>query len=63
LLDELAAGGEPIQLQVVPDENGQEVRLYCYSAARAEKEKALERRFAERRQPPHPFRRLLPAQQ
>jgi transposase len=42
------AGGEPIQLQVVPDENGQEVRLYCYSAARAEKEKALERRFAER---------------
>ena len=42
------ASGEPIQLQVVRDEEGQEVRLYCYSAARAEKEKALERRFAER---------------
>lgn len=42
------AGGEPIQLQLVPDADGQEVRLYCYSAARAEKEKAMERRFAER---------------
>jgi len=42
------AGGEAIQLQRVPDESGQEVRLYCYSAARAEKENAITRRFAER---------------
>lgn len=43
-----SAGGEPIQLQLVRDESGQEVRLYCYSKARAEKENAMERRFAER---------------
>jgi transposase len=43
-----SAGGEPIQLHRVPDEAGQEVRLYCYSAARAEKENAITRRFAER---------------
>ncbi len=42
------AGGDPLQLQLVPDESGQEVRLYCYSAARAEKENAITRRFAER---------------
>ena len=42
------AGGQPIQIQLVPDESGQEVRLYCYSAARAEKENAITRRFAER---------------
>ncbi|MCI0734649.1 MAG: transposase, partial [Methylococcaceae bacterium] len=42
------AGGDPIQLQLVPDETGQEVRLYCYSAARAEKESAITRRFRER---------------
>jgi transposase len=42
------ARGEPIQLQLVRDEGGQEVRLYCYSKARAEKENAMERRFAER---------------
>jgi transposase len=42
------AGGDPIQLQLVHDEAGQEVRLYCYSAARAEKENAITRRFAER---------------
>jgi transposase len=43
-----SAGGEPIQLQVVRDDDGQEVRLYCYSESRAEKETAMERRFAER---------------
>ena len=42
------AGGDPIQLQLVRDEAGQEVRLYCHSAARAEKENAITRRFAER---------------
>jgi transposase len=42
------AGGDPIQLQLVPDEAGQEVRLYCHSAARAEKENAITRRFTER---------------
>jgi transposase len=42
------AAGEPVQLQLVRDEAGQEVRLYCYSKARAEKENAITRRFAER---------------
>jgi transposase len=42
------AGGDPLQLQWVPDADGQEVRLYCYSAARAEKEKAITQRVAER---------------
>ena len=42
------AKGEPIQLQRVHDEAGGEVRLYCYSAGRAEKESAITRRFAER---------------
>lgn len=31
------AGGELIRLQCVPDADGHEVRVYCYSAARAEK--------------------------
>ena len=43
-----SAGGEPIQLQLVRDEAAQEVRLYCYSKARAEKENAITRRFVER---------------
>jgi transposase len=42
------AGGEPLHVQRVPDPDGQEVRLYCYSEQRAEKEKAMDRRFAER---------------
>jgi len=42
------AGGEPIQLQLVRDVDNQEVRLYCHSAARAEKENAITRRFTER---------------
>ena len=47
-LEIATAGGDPLQLQLVPDESGQEVRLYCYSAARAAKENAITRRFAER---------------
>jgi transposase len=47
-LEIATAGGDPLQLQLVPDESGQEVRLYGYSAARAEKENAITRRFAER---------------
>ncbi len=43
-----SAGGEAIQLQLGRDEAAQEVRLYCYSEARAEKENAITRRFAER---------------
>jgi len=42
------AGGGPIQLQLVRDEVGGEVRLHCYSAGRAEKENAITRRFADR---------------
>jgi hypothetical protein len=42
------AGGDPIQLQLVRDEAGGEVRLHCYSEGRAEKENAITRRFAER---------------
>ena len=41
------AGGQTVHLhRVVSD--GHEVRLYCHSAARAEKERAIEQRFAER---------------
>jgi transposase len=47
-LEIATAGGDPLQLQLVPDESGQEVRLYGYSAARAAKENAITRRFAER---------------
>jgi len=42
------AGGEPIHIQRVRDEAGQEVRLYGHSKARAEQENAIPRRFAER---------------
>ncbi|MCK7492952.1 MAG: IS1634 family transposase [Comamonadaceae bacterium] len=42
------AGGDPIQLQLVREESGQEVRLYCYSKDRAAKEDAISRRFTER---------------
>jgi len=38
-----SAQGELIQLQLVRDEAACEVRLYCYSKARAEKENAMER--------------------
>lgn len=42
------AAGEPVHLQLGHDEAGTEVRLYCYSPARAEKENAMNQRFAER---------------
>ena len=42
------AAGEPVHLQLGRDEAGTEVRLYCYSPARAEKENAMNQRFAER---------------
>jgi len=42
------AGGDPLQLQLERDDEGREVRLYCHSKARAEKENAITRRFAER---------------
>lgn len=43
-----SAGGDAIQVQRVCDEDGQEVRLYCYSEARAEKENAMTHRQVER---------------
>jgi transposase len=42
------AGGEPIHIQLVRDEAGQEVRWYCHSKARAAKQNAITHRFAER---------------
>jgi len=43
------AGGAPLHIQLVRDDgDGGEVRLYCHSQARAEKENAITRRFAER---------------
>ena len=35
------AGGQQIQVQKVASEDGAEVRLYCYSQARKEKEQAM----------------------
>ena len=43
-----SAGGDAIQVQRVCDEDGKEVRLYCYSEARAEKENAMTQRQVER---------------
>ncbi|MBU0501295.1 MAG: transposase [Gammaproteobacteria bacterium] len=42
------AGGGRVHLHKRLSEDGQEVRLYCNSEQRAEKEKGIERRFAER---------------
>jgi transposase len=42
------AGAQSVSLQKVLSEDGREVRLYCYSEQRAEKENGIERRFAER---------------
>lgn len=42
------ASQQKVHLQKVVAEDGQEVRLYCYSEARAEKEQGMARRFAER---------------
>ena len=41
------AGGQRLQIQKVLSEDGQEVRLYCHSAAREAKETAMVTRFAE----------------
>jgi transposase len=42
------ASKEKIQIQKVLSEDGSEVRLYCYSEARAKKEEGITRRFTER---------------
>lgn len=42
------AGKQKIHLQRDLSSDGSEVRLYCYSEARAEKERAMEKLFAER---------------
>ena len=41
-------GGETVQLEQVADSESGEVRLYCYSAARAGKERAIAERFTAR---------------
>ncbi len=41
-------GGEMVHLEQVADAKAGEVRLYCYSAARAEKERAIAERFMAR---------------
>ena len=41
-------GGETVQLEQVTEPKTGEVRLYCYSAARAEKERAIAERFMAR---------------
>jgi transposase len=42
------ASDEPIKIQRVLSDDGSEVRLYCYSEKRQEKESAMTRRFSER---------------
>ena len=42
------ASGEDLHLHKTVDEDGQEVRLYCYSEQRAEKEQAMTERFGKR---------------
>ena len=42
------ASKQKVHLQKVAAEDGQEVRLYCYSEAREAKENGIERRFAKR---------------
>jgi hypothetical protein len=44
----LTAQEEPVKLQRVLSEDGQEIRLYCYSEGREKKEAAMTGRFAER---------------
>ena len=41
------ASDEPIRIQRVLSDDGSEVRLYCYSEKRQEKESAMTRRFSE----------------
>ncbi len=40
--------GQPVRLQKVLSDDGKEVRLYCYSEARAQKEVAIVDRFVQR---------------
>lgn len=42
------ASDQPIRIQRVVSEDGSEVRLYCYSEARMEKETAMTRRFIKK---------------
>ena len=42
------AAGHSVQIQRVDDPEQQEVRLYCYSEQREQKEQAINRRFCER---------------
>jgi transposase len=42
------AGGQSVQAHKVLSEDGREVRLYCYSEERAQKEEGINERFAER---------------
>lgn len=42
------ASGQTVSLQKTVSEDGREVRLYCYSEVRGEKERAIEKRFADR---------------
>lgn len=42
------ASDEPIKIQRVLSDDGSEIRLYCYSEKRQEKESAMTRRFSER---------------
>jgi transposase len=42
------ASGNSVQCQTVRSDDGQEVRLYCHSDARAEKEHAMAQRFSTR---------------
>lgn len=43
-----SASGEAIRIQKVVSEDGQQVRLYCHSPGREQKETAISTRFAER---------------
>jgi transposase len=43
-----SAGGDAIRIQKVVSEDDQEVRLYCHSPGREQKETAISARFAER---------------
>ena len=47
-LDLQTAGGERVSVQRVEDADAGEVRLYCYSEARAHKEQGISARFAQR---------------
>jgi len=46
-IDIETAAGDTVRGQKVLSEDGQEVRLYCYSQARSRKEEAMAKRFSE----------------